>query len=111
MKRGVCRQAGILPEPCSGSPAVDVTANNFAAFLGMRRCKNWAHKNLLLKKFNYLKAYSASFSQKTECFIPDFHPELLSGALKVSSCSSHDLIFVDVGGKCQSSVGRAPFCS
>ena len=43
--------------------------------------------------------------------IPDFHPELLSGALKVSSCSGHDLIFVDVDGKCQSSVSRAPFCS
>jgi len=35
------------------------------------------------------------------CLIPDFHPELLSGALKVSSCSGHDLIFVDVDGKCQ----------
>ena len=49
VKRGVCRQAGILPEPCSGSSAVDVTANNFSAFLGMRKCKNWAHKSLLLK--------------------------------------------------------------
>ena len=83
MKRGVCRQAGILPEPCSGSPAVDVTANNFAAFLGMRRCKNWAHKNLLLKKFNYLKAYSASFSQSTVHLIPDLYPELLSGDVVV----------------------------
>ena len=59
----------------------------------------------------YLKACSASFSQSTECLIPDFHPALLSGALKVSSYSSHDLIFVDIDGKCQSSVGRAPFCS
>ena len=59
----------------------------------------------------YLKACSASFSQSTECLIPDFHPELLSGPLKVSSCSGHDLISVDVDGKCQSSVGRAPFCS
>ena len=59
----------------------------------------------------YLKACSASFSQSTECLIPDFHPELLSGALKVGSCSGHDLIFVDVDGECQSSVGRAPFCS
>ncbi|MCB2729471.1 hypothetical protein KQ777_15885, partial [Listeria monocytogenes] len=50
------------------------------------------------------------FSQSIECLIPDFHPELLSGALKVSSCSSHDLIFVDADGECQSSVGRAPFC-
>ena len=30
----------------------------------------------------------------------DFHPELLSGSLKVSSCSGHDLIFIDVDGKC-----------
>ena len=59
----------------------------------------------------YLKACSPSFSQSTECLIPDFHPELLLGALKGSSCGGHDLIFVDVGGKRQSSVGRAPFCS
>ena len=49
--------------------------------------------------------------QSTECLIPDFHPELLSGLLKVSSCSGHDLVSVDADGKCQSSVGRAPFCS
>ena len=49
--------------------------------------------------------------QTTECLILDFYPELLSGALKVSSCSGHDLIFVDVDGKCQFSVGGAPFCS
>ena len=41
------------------------------------------------------------FPQSTECLIPDFHPELLSGELKVSSGSGHDLIFVDVDGKCQ----------
>ena len=35
------------------------------------------------------------------CLIPGFHPELLSGALKVSSYSGHGLIFVDVDGKCQ----------
>ena len=108
MKRGLCRQAGILAESCSGSPAVDVTANNFSAFLDMRRCKNRAHRSLLLKKFNYLKACSASFSQSTECLIPDLNPELLSGVLKVSSCSCHDLIFVDIGGKCHFSVDRAP---
>ena len=48
----------------------------------------------------YLKACSASVSQSTECLIPDFHPELLSGALKVSSCSGHDLLFVDADGEC-----------
>ena len=56
----------------------------------------------------YLKACSASFSQSTECLIPDFHPELLSGVLKVSSCSSHDLIFVEVDGNCRFSVDRPP---
>ena len=44
------------------------------------------------------------------CLILDLHPELLSGPLKVSSCSGHDIIAVDVDGKCQSSVGRALFC-
>ena len=43
-------------------------------------------------------ACSASFSQSTECLIPDFYPELFSGALTVSSCSGHDLIFVDADG-------------
>ena len=61
------------------------------------------------EKSSYLKACSASFPQSTEHLIPDFHPELLSGELKVSSCSGHDLIFVDVDGKCQFSVGRALF--
>ena len=56
----------------------------------------------------YLKACSASFSQSTDCLIPDLNPELLSGVLKVSSCSGHDLIFVDVDGKCHFSVDRAP---
>ena len=50
------------------------------------------------------------FFPEQECLIPDSHPELLSGASKVSSCSGHDLIFVDADVECQSSVGRAPFC-
>ena len=60
---------------------------------------------------NYLRVCSASFSQSTERLIPDLHPELLSELLKVSCCSGHDLISVNVDGKCQSSVGRTPFCS
>ena len=55
----------------------------------------------LIKSFPekiYLMACFASFSQSTECLIPDFHPELLSGAFKVSSCSGNDLIFIDVDG-------------
>ena len=64
-----------------------------------------------MKRSNYLKACSASFSQSVEYLILDLHPELLSGLLKVSTCSGHDIISVDVDGKCQSSVGKAPFCS
>ena len=30
----------------------------------------------------YLEACSASFSQSTECLIPDLHPELLSGCVE-----------------------------
>ena len=55
----------------------------------------------LIKSFPekiYLMACFASFSQSTECLIFYFYSELLSGALKVSSCSGHDLIFVDVDG-------------
>ena len=31
---------------------------------------------------NYLKTWSASFSQKTEGLIPDLHPELLLGRIE-----------------------------
>ena len=48
------------------------------------------------------------FFQSTECLIPDLHPNLLSVVLKVSSCSGHDLIFVEVNGSCQFPVGRVP---
>ena len=61
-----------------------------------------------LKRSNYLNACFAGFSQSIECLIPDFHPELLSEELKVSSCSGCALIFVDVDDKCQVPVGRAP---
>ena len=53
-------------------------------------------KDGLIKSFEniYLKACSISFCfcfcffpQSTECLIPDLHPEVLSGVLKVSSCS------------------------
>ena len=68
-------------------------------------------QGLRLIKFSpeniYLKACSASFSQNTEGFISDIHPELLSGMLKVNRCSGHDLIFVEVDGKCQVLVDRA----
>ena len=30
----------------------------------------------------YLKTFSASFSQSTECLIPDLHPELFSGVVE-----------------------------
>ena len=43
------------------------------------------------------KACFTSFSQSMERLILDLHPELLSGPLKVSSCSGHDIISVDVG--------------
>ena len=49
------------------------------------------------------------FFQSTECLIPDLHPNL-SVVLKVSSCSGHDLIFVEVDGNCQFLVGRVPSC-
>ena len=57
---------------------------------------------------NYLKANSAGFSQSTEGLVPDRHTELLSGVLKVRSCSGHNLIFAEVDGKCQFPVGRTP---
>ena len=55
----------------------------------------------------YLKDCFSSFSQSALFFY--LHPELLSGVLKVSNGSGHDLIFVEVDGKCQFSVDRAPF--
>ena len=50
-------------------------------FQDVRRCKKLSSYSLL-KISNYLKAYSASFSQSTECLLPDLHPELLSGCVE-----------------------------
>ena len=46
---GTCTQAHILAEACCQSRGADVTINDFSAFIDMRKCKSWAHKNLLLK--------------------------------------------------------------
>ena len=48
-----------------------------SAFLDMRRCKNLSQN--LLKASNYLKICSDSFSQSTECLLPDLCAELGSG--------------------------------
>ena len=50
-----------------------------------------------MKLFNHLKTCSASFSQSTECLFSALQPEFLSGIVE----SQHDLILVEVDGKCQ----------
>lgn len=50
------------------------TMQDFRALLGMTY-KNWAPKTLSPGHI-YLKTSSASFSQSTQCFISDLHPQL-----------------------------------
>ena len=60
----------------------------WSAFLDMRRYKNWAHK---IGSWEYLTVWRPVlpvFPSSTEFLISSLHPELLSGVLKISSCSS-----------------------
>ena len=51
----------------------------------------------------YLKACSASFSQSTECLIPDLHPELLSAGVEGQRLQwlVTYFILVEANGNCQ----------
>ena len=56
--------------------------NDCSAFLKIR-ARNWVHTIFFFPKiFNFLKVCSASFSQSTECLIPDLCPELLSRGIE-----------------------------
>ena len=58
-------------------------------------------KNLLLKVFNYLKASSANSSRAQSASFLISTLNSFQGVLKVSSFSGHDLISVEIDGKCQ----------
>ena len=48
----------------------------------------------------YLKAWSANFSQDTECLIPDLHPELTSACVwRSADAVDSDLNLVEAEGK------------
>ena len=47
----------------------------FIAFLGMKKCSNWAHKIFSCKYLS--ENLLCQFSQSTEGLTPDLHPELL----------------------------------
>ena len=94
VKSDTCSQAHILGKACCQSQGTEVTNNDFSAV--QLQGDTHTHRNGLIKSFEniYLKACSISFCfcfcffpQSTECLIPDLHPEVLSGVLKVSSCS------------------------
>ena len=78
-------------EGCCQSHEADITMKDFSAFLDMRRCKNWTHKSL---ENIYLKTCIASFSQSTDCLIPDLHPELLTAVVV-----THGSILLEADGK------------
>ena len=68
---------------CSSQGAY-LPMKDFSAFLDVRRCKNWAHKNQLLKRPNALKTCPASPHPppSIDCFFSALHPELLSGDIE-----------------------------
>ena len=63
--------------------------------------KNLSWKYLVLKK-----VCSASFSQSTECLIPDLHPEILPGCVEGQWLQWFVTVYVEADGKCQFLVGR-----
>ena len=69
----------------------------------------WAHKNLYLKASDPLKASSSGFFP--EHTVPYFwSPPLISfkGCWRSTACNGHDVIFVEIAGKCQFPVSRVP---
>ena len=75
-------------------------------FLDMRRCKNWAHK---IWKYLTIEAdLFCHFPQNTECLLHSWSPPwtLCRGCWRSAAPEVHDLILVEVYGKCQSVVGR-----
>ena len=77
---------------------------DFSTFLDMRRCKNWAHKNLLLKISNYLKTCSASFPRAQSASLLISTLSSFQGVLRVNGAVAHDSIQVEGDVKCQSPV-------
>ena len=59
---------------------------DFIAFIDVRRHKNWAHKNQLLRIS--IERLSCQFSWGTEGLVSALHPELLQEVLEISSYSS-----------------------
>lgn len=78
-----------------------VIIHDVSVSLGMKRCKNFGSYNLLLKASNYLKACSSSFSQSTEHFVADLHPEPLPRCCRSAVTVTHALILVEADGKCR----------
>ena len=68
--------------------------------------RSWAHKNLYLKTSDSLKAGSSGF-------FPEHSALFLISTLTYfqgmsAACSGHDVIFVEIAGKCQLLVSRVP---
>ena len=82
---------------------------DFSAFLDMRRYKNCAHKIGSWKYLTIWRPVLPVFPRAQECLISALHLELLSGSCwKSTAAAAHDLILVEVDGKCQ---WQVPICS
>ena len=57
---------------------------------------------------NYLKSCSASLSHSTECLLPNFHPEFLSGSVEGEQLQRPWFKLCKDIGKYQFQIGRAP---
>ena len=73
---GMCNQAHFFGSGLLLAWGADVTSNNFSAFLGVGRCKNWAYK---IFSWKYLSEDLFSVPQCTKYLIPHLHPEPPSG--------------------------------
>ena len=78
IKRGYMHSSRHLGRKPRGADII----NDCSIFLKIR-ARNWVHTIFFFKKiFNFLKVFSATFSQSTECLIPDLCPELLSRGIE-----------------------------
>ena len=94
--RGRCRQAGthftILQkfscwtrEGYHQPQGADITMKECSVFLDMRRCKNWAHKNLL-KISDYLKTCFSIFPRAQSALLPISTLRSTPGVPQVGGC-------------------------
>ena len=98
-----CNQAHIFAESYCWSRGADITMKDFSSFPDTRRYENWAHKifswNFLTIWRPILPVFPRAQSTWFLCWMP------FTGYCRSAATAAHDLILVEVDGKCQPLAG------